>query len=82
MCIRINYTTSPAPFRIYDSSTQVIALPATMPDEVVEDAVRAVLAKLAVPQPRAGARCHCGAAIRLPRVPQQRRSEQVSHHGA
>lgn len=84
MCIRINYTNRPAySYRIYDSSTQVIALPASLPEGSIETAVRAVLSKLAVPQPPVGARCHCGAAIRLlPRVPQQRRSEQVSHHGA
>lgn len=84
MCIRIIYTSRPLrSYRIYDSSTQVIALPASLPQELTEVAVRAVLVKLAVPQPRVGARCHCGAAVRLlPRVPRQLRSEQVSHHGA
>ncbi|MFD7096576.1 hypothetical protein [Streptomyces xanthophaeus] len=85
MCIRISYTNRPAhTYRIYTASTQVIAVPAALPADAVEVAVRAVLYKLAVPQPPVGARCHCGAAIRLlPRVPQQqRRSEQVSHHGA
>ncbi|MFB6517475.1 hypothetical protein [Streptomyces sp. NPDC056401] len=84
MCIRITFTNRSAlTYRTYEASTQVITLPSSLPDEVVEIAVRAVLDKLAVPQALAGARCHCGAAIRLlPRIPEQRRSAQVSHHGA
>ncbi|MFJ3834507.1 hypothetical protein ACIPY6_03200 [Streptomyces sp. NPDC090054] len=83
MCIRISYTNSPT-YNPYDSATQVITLPAALPQAGAETVVRALLTELAVVQPRVGARCHCGAAIRLlPRVPQQqRRSEQVSHHGA
>lgn len=82
MCIRITYTARPI-FDPYDSATQVITLPAALSPASAQVAVRALLTELAVVQPRVGARCHCGAAIRLlPRVPQQRRSEQVSHHGA
>lgn len=82
MCIRITYTTRPI-YDPYDSVTQVITLPAALSASSVRVVVRALLTELAVPQPAIGARCHCGAAIRLlPRVPKQRRSEQVSHHGA
>ncbi|WP_328962920.1 hypothetical protein [Streptomyces virginiae] len=82
MCIRITYTTRPI-CEPYDSATQVITLPAALSPAGAHLVVRALLTELAVIQPRIGARCHCGAAIRLlPRVPQQRRSGQVTHHGA
>jgi hypothetical protein len=45
--------------------------------------VRAIMAELAVLQPELGAVCWCGEPIDLlPRVPEQRRSEQVMNHGA
>ncbi|MFE6080038.1 hypothetical protein [Streptomyces virginiae] len=82
MCIRIAYTTRPI-LDPYDSATQIITLPVALPQRHAETVVRALLTELAIVQPHVGARCHCGAAIRLlPRVPQQRRSRQVSHHGA
>lgn len=71
------------------------ALPAFRADELVIDIpthltiahrvtlVRAILTELHVTQPQLGAVCWCGDPVDLtPRIPQQRRSEQVVKHGA
>lgn len=82
MCISVQYASlsSLAP---WDPFHKVITVPRDMPAGSTIAVVRAVLAELAVPQPQFGARCFCGAPVDLlPRVPEQRRSSQVVHHGA
>lgn len=84
MCLRVRYKAfDPLNFRPYDATTNVITLPDVLPKESALVALRAVLVELAVKQPEFGAVCWCGEAIELrPRVPIQRRSGQVIHHGA
>lgn len=85
MCIRICITSAPAStYRHYDADTNTITIPSGIPPERQEWALRLILAKMAVRQPARGAVCHCGAALRLlPRVPQQRQSEEkVMRRGA
>lgn len=82
MCIRVQYAplSSLVP---WDPTQKVITVPSEMPAAAATAVVRAVLAELAVPQQQFGARCFCGAPVDLlPRVPEQRRSSQVIHHGA
>lgn len=82
MCVRIRFSSCAAP-RIYDADTGTITLPATAPATRIVTAVRAVLSELHVVQPEFGALCWCGETVDLtPRVPEQRRSEQVVKHGA
>jgi hypothetical protein len=82
MCVRIRFSSGSAP-RIYDADTGTITLPATVPATRIVTAVRAVLSELRVVQPEFGALCWCGETVDLtPRVPEQRRSEQVVKHGA
>lgn len=81
MCVRIRFSSCST--RIFDADARRITLPATMTYAHRVTAVRAVLSELAVPQPESGAVCWCGEDIELlPRVPDQRRSEQVIKHGA
>ncbi|WKV74259.1 hypothetical protein AW27_023745 [Streptomyces sp. PCS3-D2] len=86
MCIRIRITSAPADtYRHWDAASNTITLPATLPDTRRLWALRLILSKMAVQQPPDGARCHCGAPVRLlPRVPTQRTSkeETVMRHGA
>lgn len=82
MCVRIRFSSSHAP-RIYDADSGTITLPAAVATAHRVIVVRAVLSKLHVVQPEFGALCWCGEAVDLtPRVPEQRRSEQVVNHGA
>lgn len=82
MCIRVQYAPT-ASLRLWDKSRQLITLPLDLPPANSAIAVRAVLTELAVPQPQFGAVCFCGEVVEtLPRIPQQRRSGQVTHHGA
>lgn len=82
MCVRIRFTerfSGP----IYDAATNLITLPATLDDSLRVTAMRAVLSELLAEQPELGAVCWCGEPIDIvPRVPGQRRSEQVVTHGA
>lgn len=82
MCIRVQYVTSVT--TPYDADHRLITLPRAMSRADAYHVVRAVLSELAIVQPAFGARCFCGAPVRLsPRVPQQRRSEQaVMNRGA
>lgn len=82
MCIRVQY--APLSSLIpWDPSQRLITLPKDLPAESSTDVIRALLAELAVPQPLFGAVCFCGAPVDLlPRIPEQRRSSQVIHHGA
>lgn len=82
MCARVRFSSS-THFTPWDPIGVVITVPDGLPVLLTFVAVRAVLTQLRVPQPTYGARCFCGEPIRLtPRVPQQRRSEQVVTHGA
>jgi hypothetical protein len=82
MCIRVQYVPldSLVP---WDADALTVSVPEGTPRGTSLLIVRTVLEQLAIIQPPFGARCFCGAPVRLlPRVPQQRRSEQVTHHGA
>nr|CZT54184.1 hypothetical protein [Cloning vector pSOK804] len=81
MCIRVRFAPlDPLNFRPYDAAGNTVTLPATLPRDASLVALRAVLEELAVEQPPDGAVCWCGAAVHiLPRVPEQRRSGQVTH---
>lgn len=82
MCVRIRFTARVA-LPIYDRPSRLISLPASIAQPLRVTAVRAVLSELQVVQPELGAVCWCGEPVNLlPRVPQQRRSEQVVKHGA
>ncbi|MER7046715.1 hypothetical protein [Streptomyces jumonjinensis] len=80
MCIR----TEAAPAALilpWDPSRHVITVPQGVPPEAALIGVRAVLTELAIPQPSAGARCWCGAAVELPRVP-NRQEDEVIHRAS
>lgn len=82
MCGHIRFTARVDP-SVYDADTGLITLPATLPPARRVTAVRAVLLELRVIQPELGAVCWCGESVDLlPRVPEQRRSEQVIKYGA
>lgn len=82
MCIRVQFAPL-ASLLPWDKSRQLITLRQDLPPACAAIAVRAVLTELAVPQPQSGAVCWCGEPVEvLPRVPEQRRSGQVTHHGA
>lgn len=82
MCVRISFSAR-AGSQIYNADAGLITLPRSIDPLLRVTAVRAVLSELRVIQPELGAVCWCGEAIDLlPRVPQQRRSEQVINHGA
>ncbi|WP_393057652.1 hypothetical protein [Streptomyces sp. LN549] len=82
MCIRVRFAPiGSAP--VFDPATRTIALPPGLDRAHTVIAARAVLAELAVVQPRFGAVCYCGAEVDLtPRIPQQRAGEQAVTHGA
>lgn len=82
MCVRIRFTTASAR-PLYDDASGTITLPASVRNAHAVTALRAVLSELHVEQPEFGALCWCGAPVDLtPRVPEQRRSEQVVSYGA
>jgi hypothetical protein len=82
MCVHVRFTARPE-FRVFDSDARTITLPRLLGYERSVTVVRAIMAELAVVQPELGAICWCGEAIDLlPRVPEQRRSDQVMNHGA
>lgn len=82
MCVHIRFAARPGRL-IYDDHTGVITLPSALDNSHRVTAARAVLSELHVPQPQFGAVCWCGEPVStLPRVPEQRRSEQVVKHGA
>lgn len=84
MCLRVRFEPfDPLTFRPYDAAGNTVTLPDTLAEAASLAALRAVLEELAVEQPPHGAICWCGAPVDLmPRVPEQRRSGQVTHHGA
>lgn len=82
MCIRVQFAALES-IRPWDASRQLISIPRELEGDYAFRAVRAVLRELAIPQEALGARCWCGESIRLlPRVPQQRRSDEVINLGA
>lgn len=82
MCVHVRFTAQSGQLD-YDHRTGLITLPASIADANRVTAARAVLSELRVPQPKSGARCWCGEQVELlPRVPEQRRNDQVVRHGA
>lgn len=83
MCIRVQYAPRRELDEPYDASQSIVTLPAELHEPYAMRALREVLSQLDIAQPESGARCWCGEPIRLlPRVPQQRRSNEVIHLGA
>lgn len=82
MCVRVSFA-SPNALPAFDADERVITLPRDLPPAHTVTLVRAILRELIAEQPELGAVCWCGAPVDLePRVPEQRRSEQVVKHGA
>jgi hypothetical protein len=82
MCVRVSFA-SPNAIPAFDADTRVITIPRHLPPAHTVTLVRAILAELIVDQPELGAVCWCGAPVDVtPRIPRQRRSEQVVKHGA
>lgn len=82
MCVRIRFNSCVQP-PVYDAEAGSITLPAVLDHAHAVTALRAILSKLRVQQPKLGAVCWCGEPVTLlPRVPEQRRSEQVIKNGA
>ena len=82
MCIRVRFASCVQPC-VYDAEVNTITLPEILDHAHAVTALRAVLSELRAEQPELGAVCWCGEPVTLlPRVPQQRRSEQVIRHGA
>lgn len=84
MCIRVQYAPRHEITDPWDATRQVITIPAELSAaSYAIRALRAVLRQLDVEQGPVGARCWCGEQISLlPRVPQQRRSDEVINLGA
>ena len=82
MCVRVRFAppdTCPA----FDADERVITIPCDLSPTHRVTLVRAILHELVVDQPELGAICWCGDPVDMtPRIPQQRRSEQVVTHGA
>lgn len=82
MCIRAQYSDASV-LVPWDPVNQLVSVPAGLSRGSSLRVLRAVLEQLAVPQPPVGARCFCGAPVKLlPCIPNQRRSEQVMRRGA
>ena len=82
MCVRVSFA-SPNTLPAFDADERVITLPCDLSPAHTVTLVRAILTELVTDQPELGAVCWCGAPVDLtPRIPQQRRSEQVVNHGA
>jgi hypothetical protein len=84
MCIRVQYAPRHEIDDPWDAARQVITIPAELSTpQYALRALRAVLHQLDIEQAPLGARCWCGEQISLlPRVPQQRRTDEVIHSGA
>lgn len=82
MCVRVRFV-PPDAFPAFDAEERVITIPRHLPPAQRVMLVRAILRELVTEQPQLGAVCWCGDPVDLtPRIPQQRRSEQVVKHGA
>lgn len=82
MCVRIHFA-PPDALPAFDAEECAIHIPGQLPPAHTVTLVRAILTELVVEQPELGAVCWCGDPVDLtPRIPNQRRSEQVVNHGA
>lgn len=82
MCVRVRFAPSDA-VPAFDADERVIIIPRELSPTHRVTLIRAILTELVVPQPQLGAVCWCGDTVDMtPRIPQQRRSEQVVTHGA
>jgi len=82
MCVRVAFV-PPDALPAFDADERVIAIPSHLTPPHRVTLVRAILRELVVPQPELGAICWCGDPVDMtPRIPHQRRSEQVVKHGA
>lgn len=82
MCVRVSFA-SPNATPAFDATQRVITIPRHLSPARTVTLVRAILTELIAEQPELGAVCWCGAPVDLtPRIPNQRRSEQVVTHGA
>ena len=82
MCVRVRFD-PPDALPAFDADARIIRVPRHLEPPQTVTLVRAILRELVVEQPEFGAVCWCGEPVDLtPRIPQQRRSEQVVNHGA
>jgi len=82
MCVRVRFVPTDAG-PAFDADERVIVIPLNLSPPHRVTLVRAILRELVVPQPELGAVCWCGEPVDMtPRIPHQRRSEQVVTHGA
>ena len=82
MCVRVHFVSLDA-LPAFDADERVITIPRHLSPTHKVTLVRAILTELATPQPELGAVCWCGDPVDMtPRIPHQRRSEQVVTHGA
>lgn len=82
MCVRV-VLVPPDALPAFDADEHLILIPSHLTITHRVTLVRAILCELATPQPQLGARCWCGDPVDMtPRIPHQRRSEQVVKHGA
>jgi hypothetical protein len=82
MCVRVHFA-SPDAIPAFDADERVITIPRHLTPTHRVMLVRAILSELLTEQPKLGAVCWCGESVDLlPRIPHQRRSEQVVKHGA
>ncbi|MEV0963303.1 hypothetical protein AB0J25_12055 [Streptomyces sp. NPDC049910] len=82
MCVLVRYSTLERR-PVWDADSLTITVPDGLLSSLTAIAVRAVLHQLGASQPEFGARCFCGETVDVtPRIPEQRRSQQVIHHGA
>ena len=82
MCVRVQFVPPEVP-PAFDADARTIKVPGDLEPAHRVTLVRAILRELLVEQPQLGAVCWCGESVDLtPRIPHQRRSEQVVTHGA
>jgi hypothetical protein len=83
MCIRVQFTPRAELEDPWDATRRIITLNSELNDCFALRALRDILTELDVEQDDFGARCWCGEPIELlPRIPEQRRSDEVINHGA
>lgn len=82
MCVRVALV-SPDALPAFDADQLLITIPRHLTLAHRVTLVRAILRELATPQPELGAICWCGDPVDMtPRIPRQRKSEQVVKYGA
>lgn len=83
MCIQVEYAPRDLLGDPWDADRNVIVLPDHLIEPFALQALHLLLVELDVEQDEFGARCWCGEPIQLlPRIPQQRRSDEVINLGA